>query len=211
MLRFVRCCEKCWPSHPNCCIMTQWNVPCQEILGSLKQHRRTCTNTLLCLWRGKALMEIIGLLGSDISKCAICFPSIPSLMAFDTIPIRCLSAAAVLHDITHPSLILALPLSLGVSLAHGTVMEMFICYRFDFAGLVRTEVTQQRTCETTVPKPDSLVKINMEFCQGLCRSAWIWFSLPFLYETSLQYTDNYIKKRRKRKKNLKPTFERNEY
>lgn len=67
--------------------MTQWNVPYQESLGPLKQHRQTCTNTLLCLWRGKALVEIIGLLGSDISKCKLSvFPLYPHLWSLIQFP-----------------------------------------------------------------------------------------------------------------------------
>lgn len=68
-------------------------------------------------------MEIIGLLGSDISKCTICFPSLPSLIDFDTVPIPCPPVAAVLYDIIHPSPIhsLAHSLSLCVSLAHNAM------------------------------------------------------------------------------------------
>lgn len=53
-------------------------------------------------------MEIIGLLGSDISKCAICFPSLPSAMIFDAIPTPSLR---VVCD-KNPSLANFLPISL---------------------------------------------------------------------------------------------------
>lgn len=102
------------PATRNCCIMTQWNVPYQESLGSLKQYRQTCTNMLLCLWRGKALMEIIGLLGSDISKCAICFlPLYPYFGSLKQFPCPVPPVTAVLWDNTHTSLILPRPLCLS--------------------------------------------------------------------------------------------------
>lgn len=120
---------------------------------------------LLCLWRGKALMEIIGLLGSDISKFAISFPSLPSLRVFDTILMPRPPAAAVLYDKIHPSLIFSLSLSfsLSMSLAHLAMINVLICYPSDFAMLlVHIEVAEQSNCETTVPESDILVKINMD-------------------------------------------------
>lgn len=192
--------KKCRPGHLNGCMTTRWNVPFQERPGSLRQQGRTCAHTLLCLWRGIALKEIIGLLGPDISKCAICFPSLPSLMLFDTIPIPHPPVAAVLYDKIHPSLILSLSLSLSlshslpvcVSLAHVATKEVLICYLSDFATLVHIEVTEQSNCETTAPRSDILVKINMEVHQFLLKSVrdcvdFDFYSL-FLFETLLQNT-----------------------
>lgn len=113
-------------------------------------------------------MEIIGLLGSDISKCAICFPSLPSFKVFDTIPMPCPPAAAVLYDKIHPSLILSLSFfsfSLSPCLFLCATIKVLICYHSGFAMLVHIEVTEQSNCETTAPKSDILVKINMEVCQ----------------------------------------------
>lgn len=163
--------------------MNPWNIPHQESLGSLKQHRQTCTNMLLCLWRGKALMEIIGLLGSDISKCAICFPSLPSAMIFDAIPTPSLR---VVCD-KNPSLANFLPISLFffflsfcLSLLHvEQVSKVLICYHSDFAMLVHTEVTEQGNCETTAPKSDIHAKINMVACRFHLRSCEIMLILIF--------------------------------
>lgn len=134
-------------------------------------------------------MEIIGLLGSDISKCAICFPSLPSLMVFDTIPIPHPPAAAVLYDKIHPSLSLSsfFFLSARVSLAQSATIKVLICYHSDFAMLEHIEVTEQSNCETTAPKSDILMKINMacQFHFKLCEIVLILIFTPFLFETLL--------------------------
>lgn len=45
--------------------------------------------------------------------------------------------------------------------------------------LVHIEVTEQSNCETTAPKSDILVKINMEACQFHLKSREIVLSLIF--------------------------------
>lgn len=164
--------------------MTQWNVPYQESLGSLKQHRQTCTNMLLCLWRGKALMEIIGLLGSDISKCAICFPSLPSLMVFETIPIPRPPAAAVLYDKIHPSLILSL--SFFLSLCNDRSVDLLSFWLCD-AGVHWGHRAEQlwnhstqiwHSCENTHLGMSVSFKIVIDFVD--C----VWFFTPFPFWNS---------------------------
>lgn len=88
-------------------------------------------------------------------------------MVFDTIPIPRPPAAAVLYDKIHPSQVLSLSflLFLCVSLTNCATIKVLSCYHSDSVTLVHIEVTEQSNCETTAPKSDILVKINMDVCQ----------------------------------------------
>lgn len=68
-------------------------------------------------------------------------------------------------------------------MANDAVIKEVIGYHSDFAMLMHNEVRVQSNCETTAPKSETLVKINMEIRQFHLKSEivliGIFTSSPF--------------------------------